>query len=125
MTASWSAEQLDLVSRSCELHISSRRSDGSFRPSVPIWVVSFDDEVYVRTWYRRTTGWFGRVIDLPQAHIRVPGLEADVIITDVGGGAPGIRARVDDAYRAKYGASGHQSMVTDDAAATTLRLDPK
>ncbi len=125
MTASWSAEQLDRISRSGELQIASHRADGALRTSVPIWVVCVDDEVYVRTWYRRTTGWFGHVVDVPQARIRVPGLETDVIIADVGGAAPELRASVDAAYRTKYGPSGHQSMVTNDAAATTLRLDPQ
>jgi hypothetical protein len=60
-----------------------------------------------------------------QARIRVPGVETDVIIADVGRDASGLRASVDAAYRTKYGPSGHQSMVTDDAAATTLRLDPQ
>ena len=127
--ASWSFEQLDRISRSGELQIASRRTDGMLRTSVPIWVVCVDDGVYVRTWYRRTTGWFGHVIDFPQVCIRVPGLEADVIVADVGGdvggGVPGLRASVDAAYRMKYGPAGHQSMVTDDAAATTLRLDPQ
>jgi hypothetical protein len=123
--ASWSTEQLDRISRSGELQIASRRADGTPRTSVPIWVVCVDDEVYVRTWYRRTTGWFGHVVDFPQARIRVPGLETDVIIADVGGAAPELRASVDAAYRTKYGPSGHQSMVTNDAAATTLRLDPQ
>jgi hypothetical protein len=77
--------------------------------------------VYVRTWYRRTTGWFGHVIDLPQARVRVPGLETGVRVADVGTGAPELRASVDAAYRTKYGPSGHQSMITDEAAATTLR----
>jgi hypothetical protein len=81
--------------------------------------------VYVRTWYRRATGWFGHVVDLTQAHIRVIGLETNVIVADVGGSDPGLRANVDAAYRTKYGPSGHQSMVTDDAVATTLRLDPQ
>jgi hypothetical protein len=125
MTASWSAEQLDLISRSGELQIANRRTDGTLRTSVPIWVVCVDQGVYVRTWYRRTTGWFGHVVDLPQAHIRVPGLETDVIIADVGSDATGLRASVDAAYRTKYGRSGHQSMVTDAAAETTLRLDPQ
>ena len=84
MTASWSGEQLDRISGSGELQIASRRADGTLRSSVPIWVVCVDDGVYVRTWYRRTTGWFGHLIDLPQARIRVPGLETDVIIADVG-----------------------------------------
>ena len=55
----------------------------------------------------------------------MPDLETDVIIADVGRGAPRLRANVDAAYRTKYGPFGHQSMVTDDAAATTLRLDPQ
>ena len=125
MRVSWSAEQLDRISRSGELQIARHRADGTLRTSVPIWVVCVDDEVYVRTWYRRTTGWFGHVVDFPQARIRVPGLETDVIIADVGGAAPELRASVAAAYRTKYGPSGHQSMVTNDAAAPTLRLDPQ
>jgi hypothetical protein len=121
----WSGDQLKRISQSRELQIASRRSDGTLRSSIPIWVVCVDDGVYVRTWYRRTTGWFGHVIDLPQARIQVPGLETDVVAADVGTGARGLRASVDAAYRAKYGHVGHQSMVTDDAAATTLRLDPQ
>jgi hypothetical protein len=82
MAVSWSGEQLDRISESGELQIASRRSDGTLRKWVPIWVVRVDDAVYVRTWYRRTTGWFGDVLELPQARIRVPGLEVDVLITD-------------------------------------------
>jgi hypothetical protein len=125
MTASWSGEQLDRISRSRELQIASHRPDGTLRSWVPIWVVCVDDEVYVRTWYRRTTGWFGQVIDLLQASIRVPGVETDVVITYVGRGTRELRANVDAAYRTKYGPSGSESMITDDAAATSLRLDPQ
>lgn len=124
MTVSWSAEQLDLIGRSAELDIATRRGDGTLRSPVPIWVVRIDGDVYVRTWYRRTTGWFGHVIDVPRAHIHVPGLEADVIVTDRGDGPAEFRATVDAAYQVKYGA-GYRSMVSDEAAATTLRLDPE
>jgi hypothetical protein len=123
MATAWSAEQLDRISQSRELQISIRRTDGTLRPSVPIWVVCVDDAVYVRSWYRRTTGWFGHVLNSSQARIRVPGLAADVAIADVGVSTAEFRANVDVEYRSKYGPSGHQSMVTDDAAATTLRLD--
>ena len=125
MTVSWSGEQLNRINRSSELQIASRRRDGTLRTWVPIWVVCVDDAVYVRTWYRRATGWFGAVLGYPHARIRVPGLETDVLITDLGNGSPGLRSSVDAAYHAKYGPLGHQSMVTDDAAATTLRLDPR
>jgi hypothetical protein len=125
MSASWTAEQLDHIGRSPELEVASRRTDATLRSWVPIWVVCCDDGVYVRTWYRRSTGWFGHVVDLPQARIRVPGLEMDVIIVDLGGSDSELSARVDAEYRMKYGPGGHQSMVTDDARATTLRLDPQ
>ena len=51
----------------------------------------------------------------------MPGLVADVLVIDVGDGAP---AGVDDAYRATYGGAGATSVVTAAAAASTLRLDP-
>jgi hypothetical protein len=124
--ASWSGEQLDRISGSGELQIASRRTDGTLAVRSRSGSSALTTAgVYVRTWYRRTTGWFGHVIDLAQARIRVPGLEPDVIIADVGRGAPELRASVDAAYRTKYGRFGHQLMVTDDAAATTLRLDPQ
>ena len=124
MPVSWSSEQLDQLGRSRELQIASRRNDGTLRSWVPIWVVCAGGSVYVRTWYRHTTGWFGHVIDRPEARIRVTGLEADVTIADVGRDGAALRETVDAAYRTKY-APGDQSMVTDDAAATTLRLDPE
>ena len=72
--------------------------------------------------------WFGRVVGSRRARIRVPGLEADVAIEDVGGDGRELRASVDAAYRAKYGRYGEttvERMVTDDAAAATLRLVPQ
>jgi hypothetical protein len=63
-----------------------------------------------------------------RARIRVPGLEAGIAIEDVGDDRGKLRAEVDAAYRAKYGRYGETSvtqMVTDAAAATTLRLIPE
>ena len=128
MTASWSAEQLKRIDGSDELQIASRRADGTVRPFVPIWVVSAGGQVYVRTWHRRTSGWFGLVVETGRARARVPGLEADVVIEDVGEGPGELRASVDAAYRAKYGRYGAGSvgpMVADEAAAATLRLTPE
>jgi hypothetical protein len=52
-------------------------------------------------------------------------LEADVTVEDVGEGPAELGESVDTAYRAKYGSSGSESMVTASAAATTLRLNPE
>jgi hypothetical protein len=54
--------------------------------------------------------------------VRVPGVEVDVRIEDVGFGPSGLREDVDDAYRDKYGGGSTADMVGDEAAATTLRL---
>jgi len=128
MTAGWSREELEGFGRADELQIAAKRADGTLRRWVPIWVVCVGEQVYVRTWYRRDSGWFGHVLDSRRARIRVPGLEVDVAVEDAGDGRATLRADVDAAYRTKYGRYGGTSvdhMVADDAAATTLRLIPE
>jgi hypothetical protein len=99
--ANWTEEQLAQIDAAKELEITSRRADGSLHSWLPIWVVRADGEVFVRTWHRRTTGWFGQVVKSRGARIRV--LETEVSVEDLGEGTDDLRARVDDAYRAKYG----------------------
>jgi hypothetical protein len=125
MAEAWSPDELQAVEAAEELQIAVKRSDGTPRRWTPIWVVSADGQVYVRTWYRRDTGWYGHALRSRRARIRVPGLDVDVAIEDVGEGPPELRERVDTAYREKYGRSGSSSMVETAAAATTLRLTPE
>lgn len=124
MTEAWSGSELDLLKAAHELEIAARLADGGLHRWTPIWVVVVEGDAYVRTWYRRDTGWFGRAVRSRRARIRVRSLEADVVIDDVGEGPAGLRERLDTAYLDKYGRSGSSSMVGDEAAATTLRLDP-
>lgn len=127
MTVAWSAEELERLSQADELQIAARRVDGSLRRWVTIWAVCSGGQVYVRTWYRRDSGWFAHVLDARRARIRVPGLELDVLIADVGASTAQLHAHVDDAYRKKYALTGREAvdrMVTLDAAATTLQLFP-
>ena len=122
MASDWSSTELAKIDAAQELLIATRRAAGTLRTAVPIWVVTVNDGVYVRTWYRRETGWFGYAVRAGGAHITVPGLEADVTVQDLGSH---MRAEVDAAYRAKYGrysSATIQWMVSDDAVATTLRL---
>jgi hypothetical protein len=128
MTAVWSPDELERIGTAEELHVATKRADGTLRREVPVWVVSAKGQVYVRTWYRRDDGWFGHAVDSRRARIRVPGLEADIAVEDVGNDQAELRAGVDAAYRAKYGRYGKttvERMVTDAAAATTLRLVPE
>jgi hypothetical protein len=126
--AIWSAEEIVRIGEADELRIAVQRPETTLRRWVPIWVVCVGDQVYVRTWYRRDDGWYGPVLQSAEAGIRVPGLEVDVTVRDVGNDmTPELRTGVDTAYREKYGRYGDSTvgrMVTDDAAATTLRLIP-
>ena len=124
---SWTLEALRHLRRAHELEIATPARDGVLRPFVPIWLVVVDDRLYVRTWYRRDTGWYGRALRSGRARVRVPGVEADVDVTDLGVDDPALRRQVDAAYLAAYGSHGAGSvaaMVADEAAGTTLRLDP-
>lgn len=123
MTVSWSPDELRLLNAAGELRIAVRRSDGSLRQWVPIWVVCAGGQVYVRTWYRRDTGWFGHALRSRRARIRLPGLEADVTIEDIGDVSAAVTTDVNAAYSTKYGRGGADSMVTAAAAATTLQLN--
>jgi Uncharacterized protein conserved in bacteria (DUF2255) len=54
-------------------------------------------------------------------------LELDVAVADLGDEDPDVRAAVDEAYRAKYGTPGDETvagMTTNASAATTLLLAP-
>ena len=128
MTSPWTPDELERVGSADELQIAVKRADGTLRRWTPIWVVRVGEQVYVRTWYRRDSGWFGHVLHSHRARVRVPGLEVDVAVEDVGDATAELRAHVDAAYRTKYGRYGSSSvepMVAVAAAATTLQLGPE
>lgn len=117
--ARWTTEDLRFLAAARELQIAVPHADGRPGAWTPIWVVVADDEVFVRTWQRRSSGWYGRAVRTSRARIRVADQSVDVIVT-VSGDTDG--DAVDAAYRAKYGAAGARSMISAEAAASTLRL---
>jgi len=126
--AIWTPDDIRRIGSADELQIAAKRADGTLRRWLPIWVVCIGEHVYVRTWYRRNTGWFAHVLDSRRARIRVSGLQTDVVVEDVGAGSGRLRLAVDAAYRTKYkhyGTSAVGPMVAAAAAATTLRLNPE
>ncbi|WP_426323094.1 DUF2255 family protein [Microbacterium sp. E-13] len=120
-SASWSSEQLQALSDAIEVEVSAPRRDGSFSGWTPIWVVVAGADVYVRTWHRRDTGWYGGAVRSGTARIRVGDESVDVrVVADGNTDA----ATVDAAYRRKYGELAARTMVTAEAAASTLCLTP-
>ena len=120
----WSEQELERVGHATELQVSSRRTDGSLRPFVTIWVVRAGDDLYVRSAYGTTNPWFRRATASGRGRIRADGLERDVVFRSPGSEVHG---SVDAAYHHKYDRYGPRivgSVVGPSAAAGTLQLVP-
>jgi hypothetical protein len=88
----WAADDLERIAAARELRIAAPAADGGWHPPVPIWVVVTDDSVYVRTWHRRTSGWYGAALRSGRARVEVPGLSGTVAATDVADAGTDLRA---------------------------------
>jgi hypothetical protein len=135
MTA-WTPDELTRIGQADELQVASRRSDGTLRPFVTIWVVRVGDDIYVRSAYGPDNPWFVRARASGTGRIRAGGVERDVAFVAVGAqvdsdGADGpdaaTHAAIDAAYHAKYDRHGPaivNTVVGPQVIPTTLRLVP-
>ncbi|PWD51044.1 DUF2255 domain-containing protein [Serinibacter arcticus] len=127
---SWTERELEVAARSDELEVSSRRSDGSLRPAVTIWVVRAGDDVVIRSASGPGNGWFRRAVTSGVGRVSVGGVTRDVAfeLVDDGGAHVAWHAAVDAAYHAKYDRYGARivgSVVGPTAATATLRVHPR
>jgi hypothetical protein len=91
----WPADDLTRLGGAEQVDISTRRRDGSLRPFVPIWIVSVDGALYVRS-YRGTGGaWYRHASTDPDGAIKTSGLQRDVTFAPAD---PAARDEVDAAY---------------------------
>ncbi|HET6870905.1 MAG TPA: DUF2255 family protein [Solirubrobacteraceae bacterium] len=121
---SWTVDELDRIGGAEELEIAPRRSDGSLRDPVPIWVVRVGDDLYVRSWRGPQGRWFRAARASREGHITAAGVDREVALVDAAGS---VDDAIDAAYRSKYGrySSYVTPMVAPEARATTLRLVPQ
>ena len=120
----WTADELRSIGEGDEIRVASRRQDGSLRPYVRIWVVRVGDELYVRSAYGPENGWYRRALASGEGRIRAGGLERDVTFE---ASDRSLDAEVDRAYHVKYDRYGPAivgTVVSPEAATTTLRLVP-
>jgi hypothetical protein len=97
--AEWTKDELRKIGGADILRIAARRPDGTLRNLVPIWVVAYNDRLFVRSVNGRDAAWFRGTLATHEGHIRAGGLERDVTFVD----APdGVDDALDRAYRAKY-----------------------
>ena len=121
----WTADDLAKIGKADELEIASRRRDGTLRPSVTIWVVRSGDELYVRSAYGPENGWFQRALKSGEGRIRAGGVERDVAFEEPGAT---VDSELHAAYHAKYDRYGPTivgTVVSPEAARSTLRLVPR
>ena len=122
--ATWTADELERIGTSDELHIAPRREDGSLRRPTIIWVVRDGGDLYVRSGRGVEGVWFRAVRATHAGRVSAGGVTKDV--TFVEETDPAVQDRVDAAYRAKYARYPQfvGPMVADGARAATLRLQP-
>jgi hypothetical protein len=89
----------------------------------PIWIVAVDDDLYVRSWKGEAGIWYRRARRHGTGSIVAAGRQHPVRFTATDD--PGLNARIDEAYRHKYGNSSYtQAMIRPPATSSTMRLDP-
>jgi hypothetical protein len=121
----WEPQDLDTIGAADELDIAPRHDDARAEHATTIWVVRVDDDLYVRSYRGRDGRWFQRACEVGGGVVRAGGIERAVTFEPHG---VGDRDAIDTAYRTKYGQYDRtyvDPMVSDDAAATTLRLVPR
>jgi len=120
----WTADEIAKIGNATELQIASRRRDGALRPYVTIWVVRSGDELFVRSAYGHENGWFQRALTSGTGRIRADGVEREVAFEEPGAV---VDADLHAAYHAKYDRYGPAivgTVVSPEAARSTLRLVP-
>ena len=119
----WTKDEIAAIGAAEELRIAGRKSDGSLRKDVIIWVVRIGNELFVRSVRGRASGWFRGVLPALLGHIKAGGVSADVAFEEVSD--PNLQQQIDAEYKQKYThvyAPGVKSINEPAAQAATLRI---
>ena len=120
----WSPNELQRIAKSDDLHISPFREDGeTYGTPTWIWSVVVDGGLYVRGYNGQKSRWYQAAVRQGAGRIRAAGITKEVVFESVDGA---INNRIDDAYRAKYGASPYlAAMIGAGARSATVRAMPE
>jgi hypothetical protein len=122
--AEWNPTELATIGGTREVEVSSLREDGSLTKPVTIWAVRVGDELYVRSVRGDAGGWYKAAERRHEGRIDAEDTGVDVAFED----APHhLDDEIDAAYKEKYGypSSSVDSVITDAAKATTVRVVPR
>ena len=119
--AEWTADLLDRIGKSDDLHIAPLRDD-LITVGTPTWIwsVVVDGNLYVRAYNGKASRWYQSAMKNKTGRIEAAGETLDVSFESVSGP---INDRIDDAYRAKYPDSEFlEPMIDDSVRAATVRI---
>jgi hypothetical protein len=108
-----------------EVDIETRRDDDAPVHRTTIWAVVDGGEVYVRSLKGRSGRWYRDLAENPEAVLHVDGESAPV--RAVSASDPESVERASAGFRRKYAdsSSALDSMIRDEIADTTTRLEPR
>ena len=121
--AEWKKEELRKIAEADDLHISPFREDGkTYGTPTWIWSVAVGDLLYVRGYNGTKSTWYQAALRQKAGRITAAGMTKEVAFEPVNGS---VNDSVDDAYRAKYGASPYlKPMISARARAAAVRIMP-
>src|SRR5260221_1548968 len=80
----WTSDELEKIAGADELHIASRRRDGTLRDPVTVWVARVGDDLYVRSVRGRSGPWFRGTQTRHEGRIEAGGISRDVTLEEPG-----------------------------------------
>ncbi|GAA4172674.1 DUF2255 family protein [Gryllotalpicola koreensis] len=121
--SNWSEVEYLSIASAVEIEITTRRTDGTLRPWVPIWVIGAGDELYIRSWRGRSAAWFRHVSAHSEARIRAGSAEYDIAVIDVPRD-DAAHPLINQEYQRKYARypTHVPPMLAETAVTATLRL---
>ncbi|XVX20116.1 DUF2255 family protein [Actinomycetota bacterium] len=121
----WNASDIAKIAATEEIHVLTRRKDGTLRRPRIIWVVTDGAErVFIRSANGRDADWFRWAIATGQGALEVGGTTYDVTWSEVDD--DGDLTAADNGHRTKYGryASIVADLVTPRPRSATLEVFP-
>jgi hypothetical protein len=120
--SAWTDDELRHIGGVTEIQLAPRRSDGTLRTYMTMWVVSVEDELYVRSAGGQDRPWYRHALATGTGRIRAGGVEREVIFDAAD---PGVHEAIDASYHAKcdrYGPGPVSHVTGPDAHSVTIRL---
>lgn len=120
----WTAQALQQLTSAQEVHVATRRRDGTLRSPRVIWVVTAGTRVFIRSTNGRDAAWFRAAIATGAGQIQARSAAYDVVFTQTQQEVD--LAAADAGYRTKYG---HYASIVDHLEeagprAATLEVHP-